>query len=56
MFTKEDFKAALSTTAKFTRGHNYRHSCSMTRDISRHCPTHVYHSAVVTVDVVDLYH
>ena len=22
----------------------------------RHCPNHVYHPAVVTVDVVDLYH
>ena len=23
---------------------------------TRHCPNHVYHPAVVTVDVVDLYH
>ena len=42
MFTKEDFKSAVSTTANFTRRHRYRPSCSTTRDISRHCPNHVY--------------
>ena len=34
MFTKEDFKSAVSTTVKFTRGHNYRSWAGTTHRLS----------------------